>query len=136
MSEENKVEVCTERFKSLKHYATVVAIASVCHEANRAYCETIGDFSQVPWVEAPDWQKESACDGVEFNVRNPEAPASASHDNWLEHKRQDGWTYGPVKDPEKKEHPCFVPYAELPVEQQRKDALFKAIVGALFPTTL
>ncbi len=40
-------------------------IAEVGHETNRAYCETIGDFSQPSWGNAPDWQKDSAIGGVE-----------------------------------------------------------------------
>lgn len=109
------------------------AIAKLCHEANRAYCEHIGDFSQVPWDEAPDWQQESAIKGVEFVRNNPDAPASSNHDAWLEEKRNTGWKYGPVKDPDKKEHPCFVPYEELPKNQQVKDHLFRAIASALLP---
>jgi RyR domain len=108
-----------------------IKIANVCHEANRAYCQTIGDNSQPSWEDAPDWQRESAIKGVEFNIANPSASASASHDSWLEVKRNEGWKYGPVKDPEKKEHPCFVHHEELPIEQQKKDHLFKAIVAAL-----
>lgn len=106
-------------------------IARVCHEANRAYCLGLGDTSQPSWDDAPEWQKNSAIKGVEFNIANPTAPASASHDSWLEVKRADGWKFGPVKNAETKEHPCFVPYDALPDEQKRKDALFKAIVGAL-----
>lgn len=108
-------------------------IAKICHEANRALCETQGDTSQVAWEEAPDWQRESAIKGVEFNLANPDAPASASHDSWLAEKEATGWKYGPTKDAEKKEHPCFVPYDELPPEQQAKDHLFKAIVSGLSP---
>lgn len=108
-----------------------VAIARVCHEANRAYCETIGDTSQRPWLEAEEWQRESAIQGVTFALASPSAPACAQHDAWVADKRAAGWTYGPVKDAAKKQHPCIVPYAELPVEQRRKDALFKAIVRAL-----
>ncbi len=108
-------------------------IAKVCHAANKALCEGLGDVSQVPWDEAPHWQKASAVDGVAFNLRNPEAPASASHDNWLKDKMATGWKYGPVKDPERKEHPCFVPYDKLPLEQQAKDHLFKSIVAILSP---
>ena len=110
---------------------SIEAIAKVCHEANRAYCQTIGDNSQPVWEEAPEWQRKSAIEGVKFNIANPDAPASASHDSWLAVKEADGWKYGPVKDPEKKEHPCYLPYEQLPVEQQKKDALFKAIVAAL-----
>ena len=110
---------------------SIVDIARVCHEANRAYCATIGDPSQIPWGDAPEWQRISAIKGVEFSLANPEAPASASHDSWLEEKRATGWKYGPVKDADAKTHPCFVPYAELPLEQRRKDALFWVIVAAL-----
>jgi hypothetical protein len=106
-------------------------IARVCHEANKALCESLGDMSQVSWDEAPEWQKQSAINGVLYNLNNPNAPASASHDNWLEEKRVAGWKYGAVKDAEKKEHPCFVPYEELPLEQQAKDHLFKGIVSSL-----
>jgi hypothetical protein len=77
----------------------------------------------------------SAIKGVEFTRTHPDAPASASHDSWLEEKRATGWRYGPVKDPEKKEHPCFVPYEQLPVEQRRKDHLFQAVVRALSSST-
>jgi hypothetical protein len=60
-------------------------------------------------------------------------PPSASHNSWLRQKEEDGWKYGPVKDADKKEHPCFIPYEELPREQQAKDYLFGAIVAALEP---
>lgn len=107
------------------------SIAKVCHEANRAYCQSIGDNSQLPWEDGPEWQRNSAIKGVEFCLANPDAPPSANHESWLKVKEAEGWRYGPIKDPEKKEHPCFVPYEQLPVEQQKKDALFKAIVAAL-----
>ncbi len=110
---------------------TIEKIAKICHEANKALCEALGDFSQVPWDDAPKWQKGSAVEGVKFNLANPEAPASASHDSWLAEKERTGWKFGPVKDAEKKEHPCFVPYEELPIEQQAKDHLFKSVVAAL-----
>jgi len=106
-------------------------IARVCHEANRTYCELIGDFTQVSWYAAPDWQKDSAIKGVLFIQSNPNAPSSASHDSWLQEKKINGWKYGPIKNVEKKEHPCFVPYDDLPLEQRRKDHLFGAICRAL-----
>ena len=112
---------------------TVKGIAKACHEANRALCDALGDTSQVAWEDAPLWQQESAINGVKFNIDNPDAPASSSHDSWLAEQEATGWKYGAVKDPEKKEHPCFVPYGELPHEQQVKDHLFKAVVAALAP---
>lgn len=108
--------------------------ARTAHETNRAYCETIGDKSQTSWDDAPEWQRKSAIKGVEFHMAQHAsgvAPSpSASHDSWLEEKRADGWKFGPVKDPVAKEHPCFVAYDELPVEQRLKDYLFGAVVGA------
>lgn len=114
---------------------TINEIARICHEANKTLCETQGDFSQSPWDEAPEWQRKSAINGVEFHVScnvRP-VPPSASHESWLREKEADGWKYGPVKDVEKKEHPCFVPYDQLPRQQQAKDYLFGAIVAALEP---
>lgn len=106
-------------------------IAQICHEANRAYCASIGDFSQPSWEEAPDWQVQSAVKGVEFHLANPNASASASHDSWLKEKLADGWVYGETKNPEAKTHPCIVSFDQLPVEQQAKDHLFKGIVHSL-----
>ncbi len=110
------------------HY---VDIAKACHEVNRAYCASIGDNSQPSWDDAPDWQKESAINGVLFHLRNRSAGPQGSHENWLRDKTAAGWVLGPVKDAEKKEHPCMIPYDQLPKEQQAKDALFVAIVHAL-----
>lgn len=105
------------------------ACARAAHEANRAYCEAIGDQSQVLWKEAPEWQRTSAVNGVR-GVLAGNTPKQ-SHEGWLEEKRATGWKYGPIKDPEKKEHPCFVPYVELPPEQQAKDFLFVGVVKAM-----
>jgi hypothetical protein len=109
----------------------VVAIAQVCHEANRAYCIVNGDTSQPLWHDAPEWQQESAIKGVQYRLDNPESKPEDSHNSWLKEKEETGWKYGPIKDVEKKEHPCFVPYSELPEFQQNKDHLFIAIVDAL-----
>lgn len=106
-------------------------IAKVCHEANKAYCETIGDNTQLHWDDAPDWQRHSAINGVEFRIKNPEAGPDSQHVAWFNDKIKDGWKYGPVKDSEKKEHPCLVSYGELPEAQRAKDALFVGVVEAL-----
>lgn len=106
-------------------------IAQVCHEINKSYCESIGDYSQPVWEDAPEWQKSSAIRGVEFHLENPDAKPSDSHDAWLKQKRDEGWTYGVTKDVEKKTHPAFLAYEELPNEQKAKDFLFKQVVASL-----
>jgi hypothetical protein len=104
----------------------IEACARSAHEANRAYCIALGDDSQPPWQDAPDWQKESARKGV-IGALSGSTPEQ-SHASWLAEKAATGWKYGPVKDPEKKEHPCFLPYGELPEAQRVKDDIFVSTV--------
>lgn len=105
-------------------------IAKITHEVNKAWCEYNGDFSQPSYEDAPEWQTKSAQNGVDFHMKNPDAGDSASHESWLAEKVEDGWIYGPVKDPVLKQHPCMVPFNDLPKEQQFKDRLFRTIVHA------
>lgn len=108
---------------------TTQEIARICHDANRAYCITQGDKSQLTWDEAPEWQKESAMAGVGEAMRG--ANPRQLHESWCQFKIDAGWRYGPQKCEYRKTHPCLVAYDELPPEQRLKDALFHAIVAAL-----
>ena len=108
-------------------------IARICHEVNRAYCQSLGDFSQPTWEEAPEWQRSSARMGVDLHTMGNFGP-EASHISWMKQKLEEGWVYGPVKDPENKQHPCIVPFDALPREQQAKDFIFRAVVHALRET--
>ncbi len=110
---------------------TPLLIAAIAHEANRAYCQSLGDDSQPVWAEAPEWQQQSALAGVEMHLANPEATPEQSHESWLAQKIAEGWVYGEVKDPENKFHPCCVPYEELPAEQKAKDYIFRGVVHAM-----
>ena len=105
--------------------------ARTAHEANRIYCQGLGDFSQPEWANAPDWQKNSAIAGVLAVAANPGITPAEQHEDWLAHKEADGWVYGETKDAEAKTHPCMVPYTDLPKEQQTKDHLFGAIVRSI-----
>jgi hypothetical protein len=120
-----------EEWDALRQQNKIGWIAKVCHQANKAWCESDGDHSQKDWFEAEDWQKESAITGVVFRLGNPDAKEDAQHNAWMEDKIKDGWVYGEVKDAEKKTHPCLVPFDQLPLFQQKKDKLFCAIVDAL-----
>lgn len=106
-------------------------VAQVAHEINKAYCEAIGDNSQLPWDEAPAWQRSSAESGVQFHIDNPDAGPDASHNAWMKDKIDAGWKYGEVKDEGKKTHPCITVYENLPLEQRVKDYLFKQVVHSL-----
>ncbi len=106
-------------------------IARVTHEANRVLQILEGDPSPSPtWDDAPNWQRDSAIDGVIARIEEVLSPAEM-HENWLKYKESEGWVYGLVKDPEKKTHPCMLPYHRLPENQKIKDGLFSAIVDSL-----
>lgn len=105
-------------------------IARVCHEVNRAYRTALGEDPGPTWEDAPAWQRESIRMGVDLHLMGDFGP-EASHMAWLKTKEEAGWKWGQVKDPEAKVHPCMVPFAELPREQQAKDFIFRAVVHAL-----
>ena len=47
--------------------------------------------------------------------------AENAHDNWARQRLTDGWRYGPHRDDARKEHPCLVPYTELPESEKEYD---------------
>lgn len=106
-------------------------IAKICHSANKALCEFNGDNSQKDWEKAEEWQRGSAMAGVLFRINNPDAGHDAQHNAWMKEKVDNGWVYGDIKDAVAKTHPAILPFNELPEWQQKKDALFCAIVDAL-----
>lgn len=50
-----------------------------------------------------------------------EEMAKNVHEVWAENRINDGWTYGPVRDDEKKQHPCLVAYEDLPDSEKEYD---------------
>lgn len=109
------------------------AIAKTCHAANIALCANNNEKWHA-WPDAPEWQKQSAIEGVRFHWTalelGEERSPSASHDAWMKFKLADGWVFGNVKDADAKTHPCIRPYEDLPLEQRMKDYIFAAIVKA------
>lgn len=112
----------------VKELSFAERVARTCHEVNRAYCEGHGDFTQVPWDEAPQWVHDSAMQGVKFFHENPTSTPEDMHMSWCKQKMATGWRFGKTKDPLKKEHPCLVSYSKLPNQQRVKDTLFLSTV--------
>ncbi|MDE6265436.1 MAG: Ryanodine receptor Ryr [Paramuribaculum sp.] len=50
-----------------------------------------------------------------------EEMAKNVHEVWALNRINDGWKYGEVRDDTKKEHPCLVPYEELPDSEKEYD---------------
>lgn len=91
------------------------------HEANKEIQQQTGEI--IPQLS--EHLTKSILDGVYFVLDNPNCTPEQQHNNWVHFKRADGWRYGQTKDFERKEHPCLVPYSELPEIQQRKDDVFR-----------
>jgi len=47
--------------------------------------------------------------------------ARNAHDIWARQRLADGWRFGPRRDDAKKEHPCLVPYEDLPESEKVYD---------------
>lgn len=43
------------------------------------------------------------------------------HEVWSERRMKEGWTYGEKRDDILKQHPCLVPYEELPEMEKEYD---------------
>lgn len=50
-----------------------------------------------------------------------EAIAKNVHNVWATNRINEGWTYGPVRDDQKRQTPCLIPYEELPEEEKAYD---------------
>ena len=50
-----------------------------------------------------------------------EVLAKNTHENWAAQRVRDGWRHGPMRDDAKKEHPCLVPYEQLPESEKEYD---------------
>ena len=49
--------------------------------------------------------------------------AENSHENWAAQRISEGWKYGPQRNDAKKEHPCLVPYSDLPDSEKEYDRI-------------
>ncbi|MDX6588636.1 MAG: hypothetical protein QOI31_3109 [Solirubrobacterales bacterium] len=102
-----------------------------------------GNLSLVAWDELPEPLRQSSrryAEGVKskldaigakavvgdgqpfkFTEEELEMLARFEHDRWAGDLARDGWVPGPVKDPERKEHPLLVGWDELSEAEREKD---------------
>jgi len=54
-------------------------------------------------------------------LRLTEVLAENTHDVWARERMAQGWVFGPKRDDEKKQHPCLIPYKDLPDSEKQYD---------------
>jgi ryanodine receptor 2 len=47
--------------------------------------------------------------------------ANNTHELWAKGRLEEGWRYGPERDDTSKQHPCLVPYSDLPESEKKYD---------------
>lgn len=50
-----------------------------------------------------------------------ELMAQNVHEVWSKQRMEEGWSYGPVRNDQLKQHPCLVPYNQLPESEKEYD---------------
>lgn len=104
----------------------VETLARGAHRLLQEYKGACGEDAGPDWDEAPVDLKTLTRSGVRGVLRG-DTPIE-SHERWVAGKRAQGWVYGPVKDAERKTHPCLLPWQELPQGDKVKDVLFATLV--------
>lgn len=81
-----------------------------------------------PWDERDDKFRAQMLENVAqmMGPRRFTDPEEA-HNSWWDAYKAMGWTYGPVRDVEKKTHPDMVDFALLGWEERIKDAVYIAL---------
>jgi hypothetical protein len=106
-------------------------IAAICHTANNVLKTRLGEKPDPAWEEASQDQRQATMIGVGRHLAFSSITPKESHFIWCRSMQDQGWSYGPVKDAEKKTHPLLVPFEKLSPQDQAKDVLFVATVNAM-----
>ena len=57
------------------------------------------------------------------HLKLTELLARNTHELWAQQRFAEGWKYGPQRDDTRKEHPCLVPYEDLPESEKQYDRI-------------
>lgn len=115
-----------------EHQKKIVGLAKICHEAQRAFCQTMGDFSHPNWDLTSPWYQKVMVECVTF-VFNKVSDVNQLHIFWSSQMTALGWSYGLVFNEKEKEHPNLKNFNDISFEEQIKYAIFMANVIAISP---
>lgn len=104
-------------------------IARLVVNTNADYCKALGEQFAY-WDDTSIEVKNSIIRGVISALRYNPTPEQ-NHQKFLDDRTKDGWTYGPEKNVEQKQHPDLVPFEYLPTDQKAKSFIFLSLVKSL-----
>jgi len=111
---------------------TAADLGRLQHALRREIALMFGDGSVPPeWADSPAWMHADSERGALALLAQPDKTAREEHDRWMAAKIADGWSYGPVRDNERKRHPSMVPFDDLPPGEQLKDIVTVALTREL-----
>jgi hypothetical protein len=108
-------------------------LAETFRRSNRDLAFDIGSkLRQINCVIEPmiDWDTPL----FSFSHKDLELLAELEHDRWSADRTRDGWTYGPVRDNEKKRHPDLVAWDQLSDDIRDKDREAVRLIPRLLAT--
>lgn len=105
-------------------------IAKFIHGVHRDFQEWLQDpYPSQPWDTLSKEQREPVINMVRLIQQG--FPYDYVHQIWVDRMKQDGWTWGGVKDSARKTHPCMMSWGVLPHwEQQKVVMAFHIVQGA------
>lgn len=93
------------------------------------------DGSQpLPWDQLTEEQRQSSIQVVhDLMCSDVIYTAEQLHDVWQKKAHELGWTYGPVYDLDRKEHPSMLPFDRLPDSEVFKDQVWHYMIRLFKP---
>lgn len=110
----------------------IVGLGKICHEALKAFDETMGHFSQPAWENCDAWYQRVMVEMVTFLLKE-QRDINQLHVYWGVMMKGTGWRYGIKFNSKTKEHPNMKKFEEISFEEQLKYALILSIVIAMSP---
>lgn len=119
----------------MKETITVEDAARICHSAIMAISSCIGEPC-IGYDSLGESVRAGIRETIHLVLRDPRTTAEMLHVKWMTDRISEGWQYGPSKSYTSMQHPCLVPYSELPLIQKVKDSIFISVVESLAPVII
>ena len=116
----DKALLCTLRIRSRSCFEDLLYIDLTLHAcAGRIGCVQKDHQRNTTYVPAVADLSAVAIPGELTEL--VELFAEHLHDVWADGRIRQGWRYGLYRDDSRREHPCLVPYAQLPEDEKEYD---------------